>query len=148
MKALTMADALEVCVSRTGSKYALSCIEALSNDPTAVAKNRRVWDSDVEQYGMVGHSISNLASPTLFGILIGPRLAKLAGSKPAGRLVIECLRAYADGGLPSVYTWAEYPLAKSSPAAKSKAAELYADCWLVFAEFVASWNRRQIRVAS
>ncbi len=110
-----MADAVEVITSRAGSAYALRCIEALESSNTASKK-------------------------------IHPALAKLKGL--SGVLVVGCLRAYAEGGLPEVYAWAGYP-AVTSPAAQADAqrlaAELYADCFLVCAEFVADWNRRQIR---
>ena len=103
-----------------------------------------------------------------------PSLVKLqrATSEGQGVLVAQCLRAYEehraqpDRALSAVYEWARgkapvlYPpvlhsdgdlpgaFARGKAAiAKSKAADLYADCFLVFAEFVAAWNRRQMRVA-
>lgn len=117
VKALTLADGLEVVTSRTGSTYALGCIAAF--EVNAIAPK-------------------------------GTQLAKATVKRPAGPFVIGCLRAYAEAGLPAVYEWAEYPLiANPDGAAEAKrlAAELYADCYLVFAEFVAAWNRSQMRVA-
>lgn len=104
-----------------------------------------------------------------------PSLAKLqrvVTDRTQGELVVQVLRAYQphqanpERALAAVYEWARgrapalYPpalhteddlpgaFARGKAAiAKSKAADLYGDCFLVFAEFVAAWNRRQMRVA-
>ncbi len=97
-----------------------------------------------------------------------------ATSERQGVLVVQCLRAYEEHkrgtglaqerALAAVYEWARghapalYPTALhteqdlpgafargKAAIARSKAADLYADCFLVLAEFVAAWNRRQIR---
>lgn len=104
------------------------------------------------------------------------KMHKAVPSRAQGELVIQCLRAHSEyrrGGKPdqdralaAVYVWAHsrasdmFPLTahdcedlasafKSGKAvrARQKAAELYADCYLVLAEFVVAWNRKQIKVA-
>lgn len=100
------------------------------------------------------------------------KLQKAEAGRGQGELVVQCLRAYQahraqpEKALAAVYEWARtkapvlYPpvlhtegdlpgaFARGKAAiAKSKAADLYADCFLVFAEFVAVWNRKQMRVA-
>ena len=106
-----------------------------------------------------------------------PALAKLHKRVPTrtqGELVLLCLRAYEEWRLTSkeralaaVHAWAqvlapdafrvpdhgEDDLAQAfrvGKAARSRqrAAELYADCYLVLAEWIASWNRRQIRAVA
>lgn len=91
-----------------------------------------------------------------------------------GELTVQCLRAYeefrlrsAEQGLAAVYRWAnrlapeqfsvvlhtESDLAQAfrtgqAKNARTQAAELYADCYLVLAEWIVSWNRGQmVRVA-
>jgi len=115
-KAVTMPDAIEVLASRQGSPYALVCIAALEASNAPVPKGTY------------------------------PALARLKGH--SGALVAGCLRAFAEDGLTGVYLWAEYPPI-TSPAMQAVAAqaasELYADCFLLCAEFIAAWNRKQIR---
>lgn len=101
------------------------------------------------------------------------KLQRLVADRCEGELVVQCLRAYEarrlhspEAALAAVYQWAHAHAPDSYPAvlhsetdlpqafrlgkasrARQKAADLYADCYLVLAEFVAAWNRRQIRAA-
>ena len=79
MKALTLEDALEVLTSRTGSKHALRCIEALVEDRSPVSEDKRAL----------------------------LRLHRQVAGQAQGALVAACLRAYADDGLTAVYEWAQ-----------------------------------------
>lgn len=99
------------------------------------------------------------------------KLQRVVPDEEQTALVMQCLRVYharraePDVALAEVYAWARckapslYPTTlrakgeslgvaeRKLVAAKCKAAELYADCFLVFAEFVAAWSTRQIGVA-
>ena len=107
-----------------------------------------------------------------------PALAKLQKACPGrgqGELVVGCLRAYEEWRLKSgeralaaVYHWAgtmaplTYPVAlpeehedlaqafRSGAAkrARTSASEIYGDCYLVLAEFVAHWNMRRSGVVT
>ncbi|MBX3218904.1 MAG: hypothetical protein KF795_00210 [Labilithrix sp.] len=102
------------------------------------------------------------------------RLQKLVPDATSGALVILCLRAFAEWHLQSkeralaaVYTWASslapdaYPIPKHRESdlaqafragkavrARARAAELYGDCYLVLADWITAWNRRQIRAVA
>jgi hypothetical protein len=102
------------------------------------------------------------------------RLQKLVPDATSGTLVIQCLRAFAEWhllskerALAAVYTWASslapdaYPIPKHREAdlaqafrvgkavrARARAAELYGDSYLVLADFITAWNRRQIRAVA
>lgn len=80
--------------------------------------------------------------------------ASAAGSR--GELVAQCLAAYEEGaggdpGLDAVYDWMRVRASRTYPPvilgakvedARRVAVEVYGDCFLILAEFVASWNRR------
>ncbi len=76
------------------------------------------------------------------------RLQRAVPTSTQGILVTQCLRAYEEHranhgrAIEAVRLWS----VRLAPRVRSlDAADLYADCFLVFAEFVAAWNRRQIR---
>ncbi len=104
-----------------------------------------------------------------------PSLSKMVygSTASAGELVVQCLRAYQEHqrsvprALSAVYAWAWLKAPKLFPTilhtekdletafargkaqlAYYKAADLYADCYLVLAEHVLEWNRNQIRKVS
>ncbi len=105
-----------------------------------------------------------------------PELTKLQAAvkgRCQGELVVQGLRAYEEHrrsperALAAVYEWARghapklYPpvlhteadlptafARGKAPQPRGKAADLYADCFLVLAEFVTDWNRRQMRAVS
>ena len=106
-----------------------------------------------------------------------PALAKLHKRVPErtqGELVVLCLRAYEEWRLTSkeralaaVHAWAHalvpdaFPVpdhgeddlaqafrAGKAARARQRAAELYADCYLVLAEWVTAWNRKQIKAVA
>jgi hypothetical protein len=97
------------------------------------------------------------------------QLQRITGERIGGRLVVQCLRAFEEWrnesqerALVAVYMWANgktpvrFPIPKhqevdlaqafragKTPRAKSMAADLYADCYLVLAEWIPAWNLRQ-----
>ena len=101
------------------------------------------------------------------------KLHKLVPERTQGELVVQCLRAYEEWRLKSeeralaaVYAWAgtHAPLAfppvsheedtltqafrvGAAKRARQKASELYADCYLVIAEWVVQWNMRRMAPA-
>jgi hypothetical protein len=102
------------------------------------------------------------------------RLSKAVRHRTKGELVIQCLRAHAmwatqskERALAEVYVWAHghapdlFPAVNhkesslwqafrvgSANKARQRASNVYADCYLVMADWVAAWNRRQIRLVA
>lgn len=102
------------------------------------------------------------------------RLHKHVPGRTQGELVIGCMRAYEQWALHSeeralaaVYLWASSLAPEAYPArvdadeelaqafrerkaqrARRRASDLYGDCYLVFAAWVAAWNRKQIRLVA
>ncbi len=126
----------------------------------------------------VSKCVDGLASVSVARVLKDrPALAKLQKGCPGrgqGELVIQCLRVYEEWrlhspekALASVYVWAQglapllYPVVQheeetlsqafrvgAAVKARGRAAELYADAFLVLAEWVVVWNQRRSGIDS
>lgn len=129
MTLVTVQDVLDVICDGDGSEHAMRCSRELVEDPTGATR----------------------ALPSLWVLR---RRAKL--DMTMGDIVCQCLRAYSADGLLGIYCWAKthapslYPTARKDnrDEVRQSAIELYSDCYLVIADWVSSWNRRQMKVVA